>query len=173
MYARIVNWRKSNHNISFDFSQNFVRTKAKLKHKQRVITLVSKTFSFSVTSWSDLCSNTNIQILSISETNIENFFVLNVYTEKSQKLNSDEFTIDRKLTTIELTKNSIVCEDFNAHHQWWNSRIISSIRANSLITWLNKFNCELINISDKFTFTRETSISVIDLTFATIDLASK
>jgi hypothetical protein len=77
------------------------------------------------------------------------------------------------VTSIELAKNSIVCEDFNAHHQWWNSRITSSIRAKFLIDWLNKFNCELINIPDEYTFTRGNSSSIIDLTFATSDLASK
>ncbi len=142
-------------------------------HKQKVMTFVSKTFRFSITSRTDLCSNTDIQILNILKTNIENFTILNVYNEKSQKSNSDEYTIERKLTSIELTKNSIICDDFNAHHQWWNSRITSLIRANSLIEWLNKFNCELINISDEYTFTRETSNSVIDLTFATFELASK
>ncbi len=38
---------------------------------------------------------------------------------------------------------------------------------------MNKFNCELINISDEYTFTRDNSNSVIDLTFATFDFASK
>ena len=142
-------------------------------HKQRVITFVSKSFQYSVTSRSDLCSDTNIQILNISGTNIENFSILNVYNEKCQKTNSNEYTIERKLITIELSQNSIICDDFNAHHRWWNSRIESSIKANSLIEWLNKFNCELINISDEYTFTRETSNSVIDLTFATSTLASK
>jgi hypothetical protein len=79
----------------------------------------------------------------------------------------------RKLKTIDFTKNSIICGDFNAHHQWWNSRITSSIRVNVLVEWLNKFNCELINISDEFTFTRENLNSVINLIFATFDLASK
>jgi hypothetical protein len=104
---------------------------------------------------------------------IEDFTMFNVYNEKNQKSSSNEYTIERKLRTIDLTKNNIICDDFNAHHQWWNSRITSSIRANALIDWWNKFSCELINISDEYTFTRENSSSVIDLTFATIDLASK
>jgi hypothetical protein len=134
---------------------------------------VSKSFQFSVTSRSDLCANTNIQILNISETNIENFTIVNIYNEKCQKSNSDEYTIERKLKAIELTKNSLICDDFNAHHQWWNSRITSLIRVNALIEWFSKFNCELINISNEYTFTRENSNSVIDLTFATVDFASK
>jgi hypothetical protein len=104
---------------------------------------------------------------------IENFTIVNVYNEKCQKSNSNDYTIERKLKTIELTKNSFVCDDFIAHHQWWNSWIASSIRVNALIDWLNKFNCELINISNDYTFNRENSCSVIDLTFATVDFTSK
>ncbi len=85
-------------------------------HKQRVMTFVSKSFKFSVTSRSNLYSNTNIQILNISETDIEDFTILNVYNEKSQKSNSNKYAIERKLKTIELTKNLIICNDFNAHH---------------------------------------------------------
>jgi hypothetical protein len=152
--------------ILFEQKQNEI-------HKQRIITFVSKSFKFSITSRSNLCSNTDIQILNISKTNIKNLTILNVYNEKSQKSNSNEYTIERKLKTIELSKNSIICDDFNVHHQWWNSRITTSIRTNTLIEWLNKFHCELINISNEFTFTRETSNLIIDLTFATIDIASK
>jgi flagellar hook-basal body complex protein FliE len=155
------------------FNRILLEQKQNETHKQRIVTFVFKKFIFFVTSRSNLCSNTDIQIFNISKTNIENFIVLNVYNEKNQKSSSEEYTIERKLTTIDLTKNSIICEDFNVHYQWWNSRITSSIRAKTLIDWLNKFNCELINISDEYTFTRENSNSVIDLTFATIDLASK
>jgi hypothetical protein len=166
-------WIDSNQITISHSTFNRILLEQKDTHKQRVMTFVSKIFKFSVTSRSNLCSDTNIQILNISKTNIENLIILNVYNEKCQKSNSDEYTIERKLETIDLTKNSIICEDFNAHHQWWNSKITSSIRANVLIEWLNKFNCELINISDEFTFTRENSNSVIDLIFATLDLASK
>jgi hypothetical protein len=166
-------WIEANQIIISHSTYNRILSDQKESHKQRVMTFVFKSFKFSITSRSNLCTNTNIQILNISETNIENFTIVNVYNEKSQKSNSDEYTIERKLKTIELTKNSFVCDDFNAHHQWWNSRIASLIRANALIDWLNKFNCELINISDDYTFNRENSCSVIDLTFVTVDLASK
>ncbi len=166
-------WIETNQIIISHSTFNKILSEQEKTHKQRIITFVSKFFKFSITSRSNLCADTDIQILNISKTNIENFTIVNVYNEKCQKSNSDEYTIERKLKTINLTKNSIVCDDFNAHHQWWNSRITSSIRANALIEWLNKFNCELINISDEYTFTRENSNSFIDLTFATTDLASK
>ncbi len=86
-------------------------------HKQKIMTFVFKSFKSLITSRSNLCSNTNIQILNISKTNIEDFTILNVYNEKSQKSNSDEYTIEKKLKTIELIKNSFICDDFNAHHQ--------------------------------------------------------
>ncbi len=143
------------------------------RHRQRVMTFVSKLFEFSVTPRSNICTDTDVQILNIIGTNIEDLTIYNIYSEKIQKSNSNDYTIERVVTSIELAKNSIVCEDFNAHHQWWNSRITSSIRAKFLIDWLNKFNCELINIPDEYTFTRGNSSSIIDLTFATSDLASK
>ncbi len=166
-------WIENNQIIISHSTFNKILSEQEEAHKQRVITFVSKSFKFTVTSRLNLCSNTDIQILNISDTNIENFTVVNVYNEKCQKFDSNEYTIERKLKTIEWTKNSFVCEDFNSHHQWWNFRITSSNRATVLIDWLNKFNCELINISDEYTFNRDNSSSVIDLTFATIDLASK
>jgi hypothetical protein len=166
-------WIDLNQIIISHSTFNKILSEQKEIHKQRIMTFVLKSFKFSVTSCSNLCSNTNVQILNISETNIENFTILNVYNEKNQKSNSDEYIIERKLKTINLTKNSLICDDFNAHRKWWNSEITSSIRSNVLIKWLNKFNCELINISNEYTFTRENSNSVIDLIFATFDLASK
>ncbi len=135
-------WIESNQITISHSTFNRILSEQEEIHKQRVMIFVSKSFNFSITSRSNLCSNTTIQILNISETNIENFTIVNVYNEKCQKSSSDEYTIERKLRTIKLTNNSIVCDDFNAHHQWWNSRITSSIRANVLIKWLNKFNCE-------------------------------
>ncbi len=93
--------------------------------------------------------------------------------ENCQKSNSNEYTIKRKLRTTELTNNSLVCDDFHGYHKWWNSWIASSIWVTILIKWLNKFNCELINILDQYTFIRDNSNSVFDLTFATTYLASK
>ena len=56
------------------------------------------------------------------------------------------------------------------------------IRANSLVDWLTKNQCELMNISDEITFSRQcimkngqsrTSTSIIDLTFATLHMVNK
>ncbi len=65
----------------------------------------------------------------------------------------------------------MIADDFNAHYNWWNSSITNSIRADSLITWLNSYNYELINESDIATFYKKnnnlTSNLVIDLAFIT------
>jgi pantothenate synthetase len=87
------------------------------RHRQRVMTFVSKLFEFSVTPRSNICTDTDVQILNIIGTNIEDLTIYNIYSEKIQKSNSNDYTIERVVTSIELAKNSIVCEDFNAHHQ--------------------------------------------------------
>ncbi len=73
-------WIKSNQiTISYStFNKILFDQKQNENNKQRIITFVSKSFQFSVTSRFDLCSNKNIQILNIFETNIENFTILNV-----------------------------------------------------------------------------------------------
>jgi hypothetical protein len=79
--------------------------------------------------------------------------------------------VKRSLQHIQLSKKTLIADDFNAHHNWWNSSITNSIRADSLITWLNSYNCELINESDIATFYRKNdnsiSSSIIDLAFTT------
>ena len=47
--------------------------------------------------------------------NVENFIIFNVYNEKSQGQNQD-FTVKRKLTSIDIPEKAIICGDFNAQH---------------------------------------------------------
>ena len=131
------------------------------------MTFISKNSNTSCTSKYDISNDSNIQILNISS-NVENFMIFNIYNEKNQK-EDQEYTIERKLIFLNIFEKAIICEDFNAHHSWWNSKTQNSIRANALITWINRFNCELINISDKMTYTSHSEISqsMLDLTFAT------
>ena len=104
--------------------------------------------------------------------NIENFAIFNIYNEKSQHGNR-EYTVERKLTFIDISEKTIFCEDFNTHYSWWNLKIQNSIRANALISWINRFNCELINISNKMTYKSYSEItqSVFDLTFVITKIA--
>ena len=71
--------------------------------------------------------------------------------------------------TIISAKYTIICEDMNAHHSWWNSKITNSIRATELVNWLEKYDFELLNESDILTCNRSNN-SIIDLTFTTKEL---
>ena len=68
----------------------------------------------------------------------------------------------------------MIIGDFNAHHSWWNSLISNPVRSDSLISWLNLYDFDLINEPD--IMTRSSTInsvitqSVIDLAFATKSL---
>ena len=135
------------------------------------MTFVSKNTNLNCTSRYNISNNSDIQVLDISS-NTKDFLILNIYNEKSQEKNQ-KYTIERKLTSIDILEKAIICGDFNAHHSWWNSNIQNSIRSDALISWINKFNCELINISDEMTYTSHSGISqsVLDLTFATAKIA--
>jgi hypothetical protein len=126
-----------------------------------------------------LTESSDIIIIDVSGSNIETFQIINIYNEKSLDSESDstDYTVERSLQHIQITKETLIAGDFNAHHSWWNSSISNSVRADSLISWLNLYNCELINEPDVSTFTRKfrnsTISSVIDLAFATQNLFSQ
>ena len=62
----------------------------------------------------DISNDSNIQMLNISS-NIINFTIFNVYNEKSQDENR-EYIVERKLTFIDISEKTIICEGFNKHH---------------------------------------------------------
>ena len=120
----------------------------------------------------DLVADSDIIIIDVSGSNIETFQIVNIYNERSLDEESDNsYTVERSLQNINLSMETLIAGDLNAHHSWWNSSITNSIRADSLISWLNHYNCELINESDIQTCTRSAN-SVIDLAFATQKLYS-
>ena len=98
--------------------------------------------------------------------------IFNIYNEKSQDENQ-KYTMERKLTTINISEKAIICEDFNAHYFWWNLEISNSVQANELISWINRFTCKLINISNEIIYTSHSEISqsMFNLTFATWKIA--
>ena len=112
----------------------------------------------------------DIQALSISAPGLKDTLILNVYNEKDLQpdLQQNLQTVERSLKDIILLDRAIVCRDFNAHYPWWNSTA-NPIRAETLTTWLSRYNCELINIPDIVTYTQYSgnTSSVLDLTFAT------
>ena len=47
--------------------------------------------------------------------NVENFIIVHVYNGKSQDENQN-YTAERKLTSIDIPEKAIICGDFNVHH---------------------------------------------------------
>jgi hypothetical protein len=62
--------------------------------------------------------------------------------------------IEQKLANIKLNSEQkvVIAEDFNAHYNWWNTRISNFIRMKTLLNWVNSCNCNLINTSDINTY---------------------
>ena len=127
----------------------------KKNKKFKIMIFISKKSTLKITFKSDISNDWNVQILHITNIDIDDCMIINIYNEKNQFSTLNEYTIERSVTKIELLANSIICDDFNAHHAWWNFKIFSSIRTNSLIDWMTKFQCELINISNEITFSKQ------------------
>ncbi len=144
--------------------------------RPRVAIYARKQSNFTFCHRTDLTSDSDIIIIDVSGSNIETFQIINIYNEKSLDSESDSYTIERSLQHIQLEKETLITGDFNIHYSWWNSSINSFVRSDLLISWLNNYNCELINESDIAIFTRKfrdsTTSSVIDLAFATQNLYS-
>jgi hypothetical protein len=117
----------------------------------------------------------DIIILEISGPDIEKFRNFNIYNERRETENSNNWTVERSLQRIDATNSTNIYNYFNTHHQWWSSCIKNPIRNQNLVNWLHKRNCELLNTPDQSIFERSNTIntSVIDLTFATPNLVSK
>ena len=138
--------------------------------RPRVAIYARKQSKYQFCHRSDLTDDTDIIIIDISGPDIDSFQIINVYNEKGLDTETNtSYIIERSLQNLQLSKETLIVGDFNAHHSWWNSSIINSIRADSLVAWLDQFNCELINKADISTCTRSTN-SVIDLAFATQNL---
>ena len=164
--------------IMFNISAEMIDQNKKFK----TMTFVLKKSTLKITFKSDISNDSNVQFLHITNINIDDCMIINIYNEKNQLSTLNEYTIKQSLIKIELSTNLVICDNFNAHHAWWNFKIFLSIRANSLINWLTKFQCELINISNEITFSKQcimkndqnrTSTSIIDLTFATLHMINK
>ena len=84
--------------------------------KPRTMTFVSKKSTLKITPRPDISNDSDLQVLHITGIDIDDCMIINIYNEKNQLSASNEFTIERVLTKIELSKNSIICGDFNAHH---------------------------------------------------------
>ena len=76
---------------------------------------------------------------------------------------------------MQIPGRTLICGDFNAHDQWWNSTVTNPVKNEVLVGWLIRKGCELINIPDVPTYHRDdlVNISVLDLLFATQPMMEK
>ena len=102
--------------------------------RSRVVAFIAKAnCNLKCTSRSDISTDSDLQALSISMPNLKKFLLLNIYNEKSLKEDSSEYTVERALSQIKSTQRTLLCEDLNAHHSWWNSKITQARNAEKLI----------------------------------------
>jgi hypothetical protein len=76
---------------------------------------------------------------------------------------------------MQIPGRTLICGNFNAHDQWWNSTVTNSVRSEALVGWLIRKGCEFINTPDVLTYHRDdlVNISVLDLLFATQPMIEK
>ena len=146
--------------------------------RPRVVAFIAKAnCNLKCTSRPDISTDSDLQALSISMSNLKEFLLLNIYNEKSLREDSSEYTVERALSQIKSTQRTLLCGDLNAHHSWWNSKITQARNAETLTKWLKENHCELINTPDTSTFTRNRTngqyTSTIDLVFATRQLSAE
>ena len=139
-------------------------------YRSRVAIFVTKCNpKLQCTPRTDLIDDSDMQIIEITIDEVRKVPIFNIYNEKSQN-DRETYKIDRLLIKYQPTSTNqfIVCGDFNAHHNWWNSKIQHAIRSENLVKWLKINKCSLINTPDLCTFYAHSgsSSSVIDLTFA-------
>ena len=85
--------------------------------KLKIMTFVLKKSALKITFRFNITNDSDIQVLHITNIDIENCMIYNIYNEKNQlSSTSNEYTIDQSLIKIELSSNSIICDDFNAYH---------------------------------------------------------
>ena len=80
------------------------------------MTFISKKANLNYTLRDDISNDSDKRMLNISS-NIEYFTIFNIYNEKSQD-EYREYTVERKLTFIDISETTIIYEYFNAHYSW-------------------------------------------------------
>ena len=90
------------------------------------------------------------KILNILINDLKNVKIVNIYNEKTKIR-----TVKQKPLTVYLNiivdKSILTCEDFNAHHEWWNFKIFKPIRAQNIIKWTTSNKLSLTNVHDEIT----------------------
>ena len=104
--------------------------------RPRVSIFARKQSRFQFCLRSDICSDNDLLIIDIidkTKSFEDTIQLINIYNEKSLAEDNNNRTIKRCLHLITLLKYTILCEDMNVHHSWWNSTISNSIRATELV----------------------------------------
>ena len=84
--------------------------------RPRVIIYIRKASIYKYCARPDIISDSDIIILNISGPGVKDFQLINIYNERSLSPNNEEWTLNRSLNSIQPEGNTIICGDFNAHH---------------------------------------------------------
>lgn len=107
-------------------------------------------------------------------THIKATHIFNIYNERRPIDARTAYTRERQMLDFNFQPKSILASDMNAHHPWWNTQTKTGKNHHHLLEIVEKGNFDLINISGETTYNYRsgTGSSVIDLTFATRDVAA-
>ena len=95
-----------------------------IKNRPRVLTFISKeNKGIKCTPRPDVLQDSDLQVLSLLASGLEEILLLNIYNEKSLEDNQNIYTVERVLSQVSIERRMILCGDLNAHHPWWNSSI--------------------------------------------------
>ena len=87
--------------------------------RPRVAIYARKQSKYQFCHRTDMIKDSDIIVIDVSGSDIDTFQIINIYNEKSLDSESDNsYTVKRSLQNIELTKETLISEDFNAHHSW-------------------------------------------------------
>ena len=167
-------WMSDDNTFTISHSNYYCILPENKNVRSRVAIFARKKSNFQACLRSDICSDNDLLIIDIQDNKNQYapIQLINIYNEKSLMEQNNSWTVNRSLLQLMPTKNSIICGDFNAHHPWWNSEIISEIRSQELVDWLLFHDFTLINEPDRPTYFRQNlqRKSIIDLTFISAEL---
>ena len=156
---------------------SFVQTFPTLPHpalRPRVLIYASRSLQAQINPLQDSPADPDCQAVGIKSTHF-NFTLYNIYNENDQQ-GSPNRTIERMLLPTMLPTTTLVLGDFNTHHPWWDPLApTTSPGADRFLEWIEAQHLELLNTPGTGTFFRPNMSreSVLDLSFATQDLAGK
>lgn len=141
-------------------------------YRPRTLAYVSKTCKLNINLATESPTDTDIQILDVTDRN-NTLQIINLYNQRDQA-GSNKNTFQRHLQEHLTPPNAIIIGDFNAHHPWWEPHVESVNTADELLVeWLENNNLDLRNKPGEITWRRVDSESVIDLAFTTPPVTDK